>query len=38
MTKELALLSDIENKKTVNTMEFLYEVAERLNRLGGYKA
>jgi isocitrate dehydrogenase len=30
MTKDLALLSDAENKKTVNTGEFIDEVAGRI--------
>jgi isocitrate dehydrogenase len=30
MTKELALLSEVENKTVVNTEEFLYEIKKRL--------
>lgn len=33
MTKDLALMSTLENKKAVNSKEFLEEIAIRLNRL-----
>ena len=33
MTKDLVALSELENKKAVNTKEFLYAVQERLNRI-----
>jgi len=32
MTKDLVALSELENKKAVNTKEFLYAIQERLNR------
>ena len=33
MTKDLALLSEVENKKVVNTEEFLAEVRKQLEKV-----
>ena len=33
MTKDLIALSDLENKKAVNTREFLFAIQDRLNKM-----
>ncbi|HOV69220.1 MAG TPA: isocitrate/isopropylmalate family dehydrogenase, partial [Clostridia bacterium] len=36
LTKELAALTSLSNPRVVNTFDFLKEVAQRLNKIGGY--
>ena len=37
MTKDLVALSELEDKKVVNTKEFLYAIQDRLNKMTGQK-
>jgi isocitrate dehydrogenase len=37
MTKDLVALSELENKRIVNTKEFLYAIQDRLNQLIEHK-